>query len=260
MERLAIRDLRNLESVSLEPSRQVNVIFGDNGHGKTSVLEAIYLLATSRSFRTSKLADVARHAQPVGSVRGTFAEHWPDGPIRREQSVGLEGNRRRVKVNGKAPRSLAEYAIQSPVVVFDPQQLTLSTGPSSGRRTLLDRLTLFTHPSVANDRTRYQRALRERQRLLADSWPRFDRPELDAYEVIMAEHGAAITRARRSACEVLSAEVSRAWNEIAAPELTLTAVYDPRGRRRHRDMRSPTGGFVAPSRRAAQEHRVRSAS
>ena len=185
----------------MEPARRVNVISGNNGHGKTSVLEAIYLLATSRSLRTSKLGDVLRHDASVGSTRGTFVEHWPDdNAIKREQSVGVEGGRRRVKLNGKAPRSLAEYATRSPVVVFDPQQMTLSMGPASERRTLLDRVTLFTHPEIATDRSRYQKALRDRQKLLADSWPRFDRPELDAYETLLAQHGAAMTRARANAC------------------------------------------------------------
>lgn len=229
LQHLAIRQLRNLERVDLEPASRINVIYGNNGHGKTSVLEAVYLLATSRSFRTSRLAEVLRHQADVGSSRGTFAEHWPDHTITREQSVGVEGGRRRVKLDGQAPRSLAEYATRSPVVVFDPQQLTLSTGPSSERRTLLDRVTLFTHPEVATHRSRYQQALRDRQRLLADSWPRFDRPELDAYEELLAEHGAALTRARRSACETLIGELGRAWLEIAAPELGLTAAYDPRG-------------------------------
>lgn len=229
LQHLAIRELRNLERVDLEPARRINVIYGNNGHGKTSVLEAIYLLATSRSFRTSRLAEVLRHDVAVGSSRGTFAEHWPDNTITREQSVGVEGSRRRVKLNGQAPRSLTDYATRSPVVVFDPQQMTLSTGPSSERRTLLDRVTLFTHPEVATHRSRYQQALRDRQRLLADSWPRFDRPELDAYEVLLAEHGAALTRARRAACATLTGELGRAWHEIASPELELTAAYDPRG-------------------------------
>ncbi len=226
LQHLAIRDLRNLQSVDVEPARRINVIHGNNGHGKTSVLEAIYLLATSRSFRTSRLTDVLSHDAAVGSARGTFSEHWPDANvISREQSVGIEGGRRRVKLNGKAPKSLAEYATRSPVVVFDPQQMTLSMGPASERRTLLDRVTLFTQPEIAVDRARYQKAIRDRQRLLADSWPRFDRPELDVYEVLLAQHGAAMTRARAAACETLSAELGRAWNHIAVPDLSLTAAY-----------------------------------
>ncbi len=229
LQRLAVRQVRNLAEVDLEPARRVNVIFGKNGHGKTSVLEAIYLLATTRSFRTARLAEVVRHDAAIASTRGTFAEHWPEDVMRREQSVGIEAGRRRVKLNGQAPRSLAEYATRSPVVVFEPQQMVLSMGPATERRTLLDRVTLFTHPEVADHRTRYQKAMRDRQRVLADSWPRFDRPELAAYEVLLAEHGAAMTRARAMACETLRHELVSAWARIAAPGLVLTAVYEPGG-------------------------------
>jgi DNA replication and repair protein RecF len=143
--------------------------------------------------------------------------------------VGIANGRRRVKLNDKAPKSLADYATRSPVVVFDPQQMTLSMGPASERRTLLDRVTLFTHPEIAADRSRYQKALRDRQRLLAEDWPRFERPELDAYETLLAEHGVALTRARAHACKTLEAELRRAWDAIAAPELELSASYDARG-------------------------------
>jgi DNA replication and repair protein RecF len=230
LELLRIHDLRNLTEIALEPSPSVNVISGHNGHGKTSVLEAIYLLATSRSFRTPRLGELLRHGAEVTSVRGRFVEQWDTGPLAREQSVGLSGGRRTCRIDGSAPRSVAHYATRSPVVVFDPQQMALSTGPASERRTLLDRVTLFTQPDGAAHRARYGRALRERQRLLGDRFPRLDdQPELDAYERLLADHGAAITRARSSTCEQLVVRLSAAFARIAAPDLELEARYAPGG-------------------------------
>ncbi len=227
--RVAIAELRNLERVELEPAR-VNVITGNNGQGKTSILEAIYLLATTKSFRTAKLSEAVRHGQPIASVRGTFVESWAGGSLSREQSIGLSGGRRTVRLDGEAPSSLGHYATRSPVVVFDPLQMALSTGPASGRRTLLDRVTLFTHPDVAVHRTRYAQALKERQRSLADRFPRLaEVPELDAYEAILAEHGAAITRARRLAVAGLAEHMVAAFERIAAPGLALGAQYAPGG-------------------------------
>jgi DNA replication and repair protein RecF len=229
LERLAIRQLRNLEHVELEPAARMNVISGSNGHGKTSVLEAIYVLCTTHSFRTARMGEVVRHGEKVASVRGTVHEHWDAGPIAREQSVGLDGGRRRARINGTAPPTLTVYATRSPVVVFGPEQLTLSTGPSGERRTLLDRVTLFTHEEVGEHRSRYQRAMRERLRLLADRGPRSEGGDLLAFESLLAEHGAAITRARAAASVELYAELGRAWARIAAPELALQAVYAPGG-------------------------------
>jgi DNA replication and repair protein RecF len=227
---LVITQLRNLERVSIEPAPRVNVITGNNGEGKTSILEAIYLLATTRSFRTSRLAEVVRHGNGVGSVRGRLAEHWPGGPIAREQSIGIDNGKRRCRLNGEAPSSTTHYATRSPVVVFEPQQMTLSMGPASERRTLLDRVTIYTQPETASHRTRYGRALRGRQRLLSDRWPHLkDSAELDAYEALMAEHGCALTRARSEATNKLAAELTHAFEHIAAPDLVLTASYRPGG-------------------------------
>ncbi|MCA9621094.1 MAG: DNA replication and repair protein RecF [Myxococcales bacterium] len=253
LDQLSIVDLRNLHQVALEPASGINVITGHNGQGKTSILEAIYLLATTRSFRTSRLSEVPRHGQRIGSVRASLTEHGRFSTSR-EQSVGLDRGRRTVRLDGEAPTSLTHYATRSPVVVFDPSQMSLSTGPSSERRTLLDRLTLFTHPAVATHRARYGRALKERQRLLSDG-PDQHRAELDAYETLLAEHGAAITAVREQATEALAVTLLAAFHRIAAPNLVLAASYAPGGsadpeiaRRelragRDRDARSKRCGF-----------------
>src|SRR5580693_6379557 len=95
LQHLRVRDLRNLEKVDLEPAARVNVIAGDNGHGKTSLLEAIYFAATSRSFRTHRSLELVRHGEPVASVVARFAEVH-DGreatlpPLAREQSAAVD--------------------------------------------------------------------------------------------------------------------------------------------------------------------------
>jgi DNA replication and repair protein RecF len=230
LDELVITQLRNIQRVSINPAPRINVITGNNGEGKTSILEAIYLLATTRSFRTSRLAEVVRHNETIGSVRGRLAEHWPGGPISREQTVGIDNGKRRCRLNGEAPSSTSHYATRSPVVVFEPQQMTLSMGPASERRTLLDRVTMYTQPETAGHRTRYGRALRGRQRLLSDRWPQLaDSAELDAYEALMSEHGCALTRARQQATMKLTVELAHAFERIAAPELSLGASYQPGG-------------------------------
>src|SRR3954470_11844966 len=90
LERLRIRDLRNLTRIDLEPARRVNVISGNNGHGKTSLLEAIYFAATSRSFRTHRAVELVRHGAAVASVVARFCEADDDRePLAREQSAAV---------------------------------------------------------------------------------------------------------------------------------------------------------------------------
>jgi DNA replication and repair protein RecF len=235
LDHMVVTQLRNLHRAELELGPRLNVIAGNNGQGKTSILEAVYLLATSRSFRTARLSEVVSLGFELGNVRGRFAEHWPNGPLARQQSVGIRGaeggaQRRICRIDDSPPTSLSHYATRSPVVVFDPQQMTLSTGSASGRRTLLDRVTLFTDPPVATHLSRYRRALRERQLLLRHHRGRLDRSsELDAFESLMADHGAVITKTRREASAILTSEMTRAFRRIGAPELVLEGSYRPGG-------------------------------
>src|SRR3954469_19939703 len=92
LERLRVRDLRNLEQVDFEPAPRVNVVTGDNGHGKTSLLEAIYFAATSKSFRTHRPGELVRHGASVATARARFVEISEDrAPLGREQIAAVEG-------------------------------------------------------------------------------------------------------------------------------------------------------------------------
>jgi DNA replication and repair protein RecF len=244
IERIAIRDLRNLGRVELEPAARLNVIVGDNGQGKTSILEAIYLVATSRSFRTSKLGDLVRHGTSCASVRATVGERSaPPGAagersdevdlpaLHRNHSVAIQDGKRILRLDGDAPTSLGHYATRSPVVVFDPQQMTLSTGPASGRRTLLDRIALFHQPAIGHDSLRYRRALQARQALLGSDAGRAGRnvSEVAAFEALLAQHGAALTSARRLASGALATRARAAFGTIGSPGLELGLRYQPGG-------------------------------
>lgn len=229
LDRLTLVDVRNVALADLVAARHLNVIAGNNGQGKTSILEAIYALATSRSFRTAKLPELVRHGSALARIGGRFLEHWSTGPLERKQAleVGRRGQRT-LTLDGAEPASLTHYATRSPVVVFEPKQLALTSGPSSDRRTLLDRVTLFTHPEAATHRARYGRALKERQALLADRH-RDRSAELDAYEAVLAEHGAALTAIRARAVDELRSPLLEAFRRIAAPDLELDVRYAPGG-------------------------------
>jgi DNA replication and repair protein RecF len=219
IESLALRQFRNVERADLGDLPRFTVLSGDNGQGKTSVLEAIYLVSTTKSFRTSKLAEIVRHGADMASVRASVLE----GDERREQSVGLEGSRRSVKLAGKRPPSFADYAVRSPVVVFHPAEMVLSSGPAAKRRTLLDRVALFVDPTSMDHLARYTEASRSRQRALELRGA--DATELEAFERIMARHGAALTRARREAFERILPEFLRSFARITAETRELGAAY-----------------------------------
>lgn len=218
-----MRTFRNIASLDLEPAPRLNVIAGDNGQGKTSLLEALYFVATSRSFRADRLRELVQEGAEHGFVRAWIEESG----LRREQRATAGPGSRSLLIDGKRPPRLSAYATRTPVVVFHPGDLELASGSASVRRTLLDRVALFVDPTSGDDRLRYTRALRERQRTLEERGT--TAPELDAFEHLMAEHGARFSRARAAAARAIAAALSPAFARMAAPDLRLGVDYVPGG-------------------------------
>jgi DNA replication and repair protein RecF len=109
------------------------------------------------------------------------------------------------------------------VVVFHPGDLSLASGPATLRRTLLDRVALFLEPASADHRQRYQRALRERQKALEERGTHA--ADVDAFEQLMAEEGAALARARARAAARLLERLAPAFARMAPGSLLLGARY-----------------------------------
>ncbi len=219
VEHVRLHSFRNLTRLELSPAPRLNVIAGDNGQGKTSVIEALYLVATSRSFRAERLAELVQQGAEQASVVARIRE---DG-LPREQRGSVSVRGRSFVIDGKRPATQAAYATKTPVVVFHPGDLGLASGPASGRRTLLDRVALFLEPHSADHRARYTRALRERQRALEERGAAAT--ELDAFETLLVEHGTAFAGCRRRAAEAMGRSLLPAFARMAQPGLGLEVSY-----------------------------------
>lgn len=121
---LAVRSFRNLDRVDVSFCPGLNVLSGENGQGKTNILEAIYVVATSKSFRSKKSSDLISYGQSVANAKFSILE----GGGAREQSLGIVRGSLRVLCDGNKPQTLAAYALLSPVVVFHPGEVVLSMG------------------------------------------------------------------------------------------------------------------------------------
>jgi DNA replication and repair protein RecF len=218
---LSIRDFRNLARVDLELGARFNVLFGDNGQGKTNLLEAVYVLATSRSFRTARLDEMIGTGAETTSLRGQIHEAGEE----REQSVGMRRGVRATRIDGKRPPSLAAYALRTPTVVFHPGAIALSAGGGSERRRLLDRAALYASPASLAEGLSYAKAMRARQRVLEKRGE--GAGDLDGWEELMVRHGRALADARAGAAGRLVPAAVRAFARIGAPGLTLQARYEP---------------------------------
>lgn len=219
VESLSIRGFRNLASVDLAFGPRFNVLSGDNGQGKTNLLEAVYVLATSRSFRTSKISDLVESNAGNASLRARVHE---DSEVR-EQSVGMRLGLRVVHIDDKRPPTLAAYAIRTPVVVFHPGLAGLSAGSGAERRKLLDRLALYLWPASIADAESYAKAARARQRVLEVRGERAT--DLDGWEELMVRHGQALSRAREIAAGCVGQRAVQAFARIGRADTVLQAEY-----------------------------------
>ena len=218
---LGARGLRNLGALDLEFGPGFNVFSGDNGHGKTNLLEAIYVALTSKSFRSTKMTELLAFGGEVGSVRAAIEE---DGQSR-VQSVGIKAGSRVVRIDDKRPPTLAAYAVRSPCVVFHPGEIALSMGTSRERRRLVDRLALYLFPESYAESDNYARALKERQRALETRGVRAS--DLGEWEELVVRHGVRVMEWRRRCVSDLSVAAESAFVKIAAPHLQLHVAYAP---------------------------------
>lgn len=221
--RLELRDFRNIGGLAITPAPRFNVIAGDNGQGKTSLLEALYCVATSRSFRTDRFKELRRDGAAFARVDAELTEETEV----RAQRVTISDGGRAVFCNGARPERLSEYATKTPVVIFHPGDLDLTMGGAATRRDLLDRVGMFTDPTAADDRRRYRQVLRERQTVLESRGERA--PELEAYETLIARHGAGLTRSRAQAAEALALDAVPGFRRLCASELGFEMRYKPGG-------------------------------
>ncbi len=220
--RLQLTDFRNYPSLALDLRPGPVVLSGDNGAGKTNLLEAISLLTPGRGLRRAAYAEVAREG-----AAGGFAVHARlDGPFGDcEIGTGTSGQEpgaeagRRVRINA-APSSAEQMLDWLRVVWLTPAMDALFTGPAGDRRRFLDRLVLALDPAHGQRALDYEKAMRGRNRLLADDSR--DRSWFEAIEQQMAESGVAIAAARAEMLRLLRAMVEKLPDSGPFPQADLS--------------------------------------
>ncbi len=200
--RLSLTNFRCYADAMIAPEPGFNILTGENGAGKTNVLEAISLLTPGRGLRGVALSEIARQSSPGG-----FGVAAQLGEIELGTgTIASAPERRIVRINGatRAATALSEWLS---VIWLTPAMDRLFSDSAGDRRRFLDRLVLALDPLHARHSSRYDAAMRQRNRLLAGDAPP-DPNWLTALEEQMALHGSAISQARAQLIGLLSEQIA----------------------------------------------------
>ncbi len=222
---LRLTDFRNYASLSLSCDTRHVVLTGENGAGKTNLLEALSLMTPGRGFRRARLDEMARLGG-AGSWSVFARLEGPDGEVRlgtgAEATPGEDETRqRRVRIDGTQAKSADDLLEHCRVLWLTPAMDGLFSGPAGDRRRFLDRLVLAVDPGHGARVSAYERAMRGRNRLLEDE--RLDLDWIAAIEEQMAELGVAVASARVETVSCLERliEATRADAPFPHAELAL---------------------------------------
>ena len=187
---IEIRHLRVLDGIDVEFSPRVNLLVGSNGSGKTSLLEAVHIMGSGRSFRSHRLRDVVSHGKAGLRIVGRTVGH--DGIT---ETIGIEHAPQglRIRRGGVDIKAASELASFLPTVTVTPESYRLITDGADLRRRIVDRLLFHVEPVYLKHHQRYRRALRQRNAAIRSG---ATDSELGGWDVELAEAGEQLTQKR----------------------------------------------------------------
>ena len=217
---LRLRDFRNYARLDVDFPPGFNLLLGNNAQGKTNILEALYLMATLRSFRGVGGAQMIRHGQT-----GYFVGGKTVGAGEHEIKMYWSARERKLSLDGHPVRKLTDFLGTLRAVVFCTEDLQLVKGTGRLRRRFLDLLLAQTHPGYLPLLQNYARALRSRNALLKQR--PVNEASLEGFSREVVRLGSEITRHRHELVPRLSPLVRLAYRRIAHDAEELRLEYQP---------------------------------
>lgn len=206
---LALTDFRSYSSLELPISRGTHIFLGENGEGKTNIIEAVMFLALLSSHRTSTTAPLIKLGKERAYIRAKLEEE------NRSLSIEIEinnGRANRVKLNQNPVRSQREIAGLVKAICFSPEDLDLVRGDPSERRTFLDHLITQKNPRLSAVIADYERALKQRNSLLKARAPQ---STLEPWDNHLINFGSEVLAARLSMIDSLTPHLQDSYNSIS---------------------------------------------
>ncbi len=230
--RISLVNWRNYTTCAPEFCPERNVLYGENAQGKTNLLEAIYYLATARSFRAGRDGDLIADSADAAAVEAVVATSDREMTLRAELRRGA---RRKLTVNGAAVATSGEFAGRLRAVLFAPRDLELVSGAPAGRRRFLDDALTQLRPRYAEALSQYARLHEHKSRILREHQ---DNPSmlsaLDAFDERLARVGAVMigyrarmVRGLATHAPALHSDISGGREKLELRYVTSSHVTDP---------------------------------
>src|SRR5699024_4236676 len=224
IEELQLNNYRNYEKLDITFDDKINVIIGENAQGKTNLMEAIYVLAFTRSYRTPREKELIKWEQDFAKITGKIVKRNRSFPL----EVLITNRGKRVKLNHLEQRRLSDFIGALNVVMFAPEDLSLVKGSPSIRRRFIDMELGQIQPSYIYHLGQYQRVLKQRNHLLKQLRrnPKKDDSFLTVLTEQLVEHAATLLERRFQFIGQLQSWAETIHHEISREKERLKIVYN----------------------------------
>ncbi|WP_029323709.1 DNA replication/repair protein RecF [Butyrivibrio sp. AE3004] len=222
---LELADFRNYKNLKIEFSSGTNILYGDNAQGKTNILEAIYLAATTKSHKGSKDKEIISFGKEEGHIRTIIerdgAEYRVDMHLRKSKSKGIA-------IDGQKIRKASDLVGRCNVVFFSPEDLSIIKDGPAERRRFMDMELCQLDQIYLENLSKYNKLITERNKVLKDM---FEHPEnsvlLDVQDKQLLEYGSVIIKSRDKFIKDLCEIVDPIHNKLTGEREKLRIYYEP---------------------------------
>lgn len=220
IDEIRVQHFRNLHTMHLRFSRGFNVLHGDNGQGKSNILEALFFLAYLKGFRSTKISDLLHYDQTQCKLQATLTHEASQIHL----DLHLENKNRRILVDDSPIARIGDYLGLVRLSLFEPQDVALLQASPAARRIALDRMLFYHKPLILQDLEQYQKVLRAKANILRNE--HCDLALLDVYDEQLSHYAERIILSRLNYLAHLNPLLQSTFKILFDESFDLRLIYN----------------------------------
>lgn len=220
VKKLFLTNFRNIKKCEIDVSAHNVVLKGENGQGKTNLLEAIYILCYGSSFRTQNLKDAVNYSSDYFYLSSDFED---SDSFERMTEISFSNEKKLIRIDGKQIKDRKELIYTLPCIIFSHDDIEIVRGEPENRRRFFDQTMTMYDPAFFEDLRAYKNVLRQRNAAI-----KAHRADLlDIYDLKLASLGIPIIEQRKKVCEQFSAIFPDLYNKVSQDDRKISILYKP---------------------------------